>query len=81
MEKLIMKEKIWALIAEKSAVNENDINGDDTLMSIGIDSLKMVELIISLEENLMINFGEADLEPAKLQKVSDILELIEKYTN
>jgi len=76
-----MKEKIWALIAEKSAVNENDINGDDTLMSIGIDSLKMVELIISLEENLMINFGEADLEPAKLQKVSDILELIEKYTN
>lgn len=74
-----MKEKIWALIAEKSALNENEIDTNDTLISIGIDSLKMVELIISLEENLMINFGEADLEPAKLQKVSDIIELIEKY--
>lgn len=46
---------------------------------LGFDSLRMVELIIALEEEFGIEFCEDDLDPSQLQTVEDLYELTEKY--
>lgn len=46
---------------------------------LGIDSLKIVELIVNLEEEFNIMLDEADLDPDKLIEVADLYMLIEKY--
>jgi len=57
----------------------SEIDTKDSLSEIGIDSLKKVELIINLEDELNIKFDDGDLDPGKLVTVKNILELTEKY--
>ncbi|MBP2245835.1 phosphopantetheine-binding protein [Paenibacillus xylanexedens] len=61
---------------ESLSIQGNGVNITDTLASIGIDSLKMVELIIALEDEFQIEFNNSTLDPSKLIKVEDVLELI-----
>lgn len=63
------------VIAELSVVPHEDINADDMLTNIGIDSLKMVELIIALEDRFNIRFNDSDLDPSKLKTVQSIITL------
>ena len=46
---------------------------------LGLDSLKLVELIVSMEEAFQIEIDESDLDPASLQTVSQIYALAGKY--
>lgn len=46
---------------------------------LGFDSLKIVQLMVSLEEALQIEFDESDLDPAKLLTVADLNKLVCKY--
>lgn len=46
---------------------------------LGIDSLRMVELIISIEESLDIQLDESDLDPDTLKYVGDIYKMVSKY--
>lgn len=46
---------------------------------MGIDSLRMVELIVALEERFNITFKESDLDPDTLNTVGDLYMIIEKY--
>ena len=62
-----------------SAVPEDEIELEDNLVDIGIDSLKKVELIIKLENELNIKFDDGELDPNKLITVKSILELAGKY--
>jgi acyl carrier protein len=57
----------------------NEILTTDSLSSIGIDSLAMVELIVSLEDGLDITFDDSDLDPAQLTTVGAIVDLVTKY--
>lgn len=57
-----------------SIISESEISPANKLLSIGIDSLKMVELMIALEDTFRITFDDSELE-----KVSDIIDLTEKY--
>ena len=47
---------------------------------LGFDSLKMVELMVDLEDTFNIEINESDLNPAMLEKVNHIYVLMEKYT-
>ena len=67
-------DEIKKIIAEVAIADINDINDDDTLKNIGIDSLRAVELIITLEDELMIKFDDSDLNPAALSTISDKVE-------
>ena len=40
----------------------------------------MVELMVAIEDKFNIEIEESDLDPAALQTVSQIYDLIEKYT-
>lgn len=77
-----MKERndILKIISEQSIVSLNEIGIDDTLSSIGIDSLKMVELIVALEDGFDIAFDDSDLDPSQLPTVGAVIDLVGKYT-
>jgi len=66
-------------ISSISFTSAEEINGDDLLVSIGIDSLKMVELIVALEDTFNITFDDSELDPGVLNKVDDIVKLTQKY--
>ncbi len=46
---------------------------------LGIDSLRIVELLVGLEEKLNITFDESDLNPDALVTVGDVSNLLQKY--
>lgn len=74
-----MKEKVNEILKEKSFCDE--ITSELKLREdLGLDSLNMVELMVELEDKFNIEIEESDLDPAALQTVSRIYDLVEKYT-
>ncbi|MCL2816146.1 MAG: acyl carrier protein [Oscillospiraceae bacterium] len=73
------KNKVISIISALSVVPENEIALEDDFAEIGIDSLKKVELIITIEDELDIKFDDGELDPNKLITVKNILELAGKY--
>lgn len=47
---------------------------------LGLDSLQMVNLLISLEEVFQIELKETDINPTSLRTVEDVISLTKKYT-
>lgn len=54
---------------------------EETLLreELGFDSLKMVELVVSLEEAFAIQIDEADLDPQAFDTVGDLYRLVDQY--
>ena len=74
-----MKEKVNEILKEKSFCDE--ITSELKLREdLGLDSLNMVELMVELEDKFNIEIEDSDLDPAALQTVSQIYDLVEKYT-
>ena len=74
-----MKEKVNEILKEKSFCDE--ITSELKLREdLGLDSLNMVELMVELEDKFNIEIEESDLDPAALQTVNQIYDLVEKYT-
>lgn len=74
-----MKEKVNEILKGKSFCDE--ITSDLKLRKdLGLDSLNMVELMVEIEDNFNIEIEESDLDPAALQTVSQIYDLVKKYT-
>lgn len=74
-----MKEKVNEILKKKSFCDE--ITSELKLREdLGLDSLNMVELMVAIEDKFNIEIEESDLDPAALQTVSQIYDLIEKYT-
>ena len=46
---------------------------------MGFDSLKMVLLIILLEEKFTLELNESDMNPFVLETVDDVIALVKKY--
>lgn len=72
------EKEILKIIAEFSAVEEKEISIQASLTGLGIDSLKLVELIIAIEDRLNVRFEDAGILPQKLVVVKDIFNLLEK---
>lgn len=75
------KYEIIKVISSVSPFLGEDVSLEDELASIGIDSLKRVELIVAIEDAFNIIFDDSDLDPGQLVTVSDIVQLTEKYLN
>ena len=71
---------VLKIIADQSTVSSSGIKVEDTLASIGINSLKMVELIVTLEDELIIVFDDSELDASKLITVDDVVKMVKKYT-
>lgn len=70
--------KITDILSKLSGIDgicsEQDIQSD-----LGLDSLHMVMLLMMLEEKFGITLNESDMNPFDLNKVSHVVDLVEKY--
>ena len=67
--------EILSELSEKEIIDLEDKLQDD----LGLDSLQMVLLLVTLEENFEIVFDETDMNPFDLINVFHVVNLVEKY--
>ena len=69
-------EKIRSLLVEQLGFDENMITETTSFEDLGADSLDLVELMMSLEEEFSISADEEELTGIKT--VGDVVKLIEE---
>ena len=69
-------EKLRGIIADQLGIDEATVTEDTTLEDLGADSLALVELVMSGEEEFEIEIQDEDME--KFKTVGDVLDYIEK---
>ena len=69
-------ETVKAILAEK--VDISNLKEDDSLTSLGLDSLDLVEVMLSIEDKLSIEFTSEEI--ANLSTLRDVVKLIEAKT-
>ena len=74
-----MKDNIIDVISSLSVLDSNEIKEEDSLISIGIDPLKTVNLILELENSFNFIFNDSDLDPENLKTVKNIIDIVSKY--
>lgn len=73
-------DRLQAIIAEQLGVETEKITPDaEFIQDLNADSLDMVELVMSLEEEFGVEISDEEVE--KIIKVSDAVEYIEENTN
>ena len=74
-----LEDKVKKIIAEKLSVDINDIVPEASFVDdLGADSLGLVELIMSMEEEFDIEISDEEAE--KLVTVKDVLDYIAKHS-
>ena len=76
MDKCLIVEKINDILQELIDVR---LAVDEDLKSNGLDSLSLVTLIVTIEDEFGFSFNDDDLSPDKLLTINDIAILTEKY--
>jgi len=66
-------------IVKKFTEFDDDLEICEKLKDLGIDSLKNVLIISSIEEKFNFEYDMADLDPAKLISIDDLIKFTEKY--
>ncbi len=71
-------DKVIIILSELSGIHniclEHELQRD-----LALDSLQMITLLITLEENFLIVLDESDMNPSDLITVLQVVKLIEKY--
>jgi acyl carrier protein len=71
-------DRLKKLIVEQLGVDEEEVTPQASFVEdLNADSLDLVELIVSLEEEFGMEISDEDAE--KIQKVSDAVEYIEEH--
>ena len=72
---MALEEKVMGILAQVSGKDAGEIKPDMELVShLGIDSPKVLELLVALEEGLDIEIEDEDA--AKMDTVADILSYL-----
>ena len=69
-------ETVKSILAEK--VDVSKLKEEDSLKSLGLDSLDLVEVMLSIEDQLGIEFTSEEI--AQLSTLKDVVKLIERKT-
>ena len=73
-----VEEKVKKIIAEKLSVDMEDIVPEASFVDdLGADSLDLVELIMTMEEEFDIDISDEDAE--KITTVKDAMDYVQKY--
>jgi acyl carrier protein len=74
-----LKDKVYRVIADKLEIDSDEIvPGASFVDDLGADSLDLVELIMSMEEEFELDIDDKDAE--KMKTVKDVLDYLEKHT-
>ena len=72
-----IKQKVVSLIAEQLGKSESEVTLDSQFIEdLGADSLDLVELIMSMEDEFGVEIADEDAE--KILKVSDAVDYVVK---
>ncbi len=72
------QQKLRKIIAEQLSVDEEDVVPDASFIEdLNADSLDLVELIMTLEEEFNIKISDEDAE--KIQTVQDALDYLQEH--
>ncbi len=69
-------ETVKEILAEK--VDISRLKEDDSLTSLGLDSLDLVEIMLTIEDRLGVEFTSEEI--ANLSTLKDVVKLIETKT-
>ncbi|MDU2503033.1 acyl carrier protein [Peptoniphilus sp. Marseille-Q6390] len=71
-----MKDRILQIIAEQFNIDEDDLTEDMNFQDdLNADSIELVELVMTIEEEFETEVSEEDLE--KLKTIGDVIEYVE----
>lgn len=71
-----MKDRILQIIAEQFNIDKDDLTEDmDFQDDLNADSIELVELVMTIEEEFETEVSEEDLE--KLKTIGDVIEYVE----
>jgi len=72
------EERVKRILSELSG--EETIDNNATLQGdLALDSLRMVILLIEIEENFGVEVNESDMNPFDLTTVQSVIDIVEKY--
>ena len=71
-----MKERILEIIAEQFNMDVNELDEDMNFQDdLNADSIELVELVMTIEEEFETEVSEEDLE--KLKTIGDVIDFVE----
>lgn len=74
------EDRLKKIIADQLSVNEDDVVPEASFIDdLNADSLDLVELIMSLEEEFGVKISDEDA--AKIQTVQDAMTYLEEHAN
>ena len=73
-----LENKVIELLEELSLTEITDISAT-LLDDLAFDSLRLVMILVSIEETFDIQLDESDMDPFALLTVADVIELVRKY--
>lgn len=80
-----VSEKVIEIIAEQAMLAASDVSADDTLESLGVDSLGLVEAIFAIEESFDIQVPFNANEPGEssfdISSVGSIIKAVSALVN
>ena len=73
-------EKVKQIIAEQLCISIDEIKDDSNIIEdLGADSLDVVELLMTFEDEFKVSIPDEKLE--ELKTIPNIVKLIEQYTD
>ena len=73
-----INKRVIDIIEDLSIMHVNDVSLS-LVDDLALDSMKMVMLLIMIEEEFEIEFDETDLNPKNIITVEDVIELVLMY--
>jgi acyl carrier protein len=74
------EDRLKKIIADQLSVNEDDVVPEASFIDdLNADSLDLVELIMSLEEEFGVKISDEDA--AKIQTVQDAMDYVQEHAN
>ena len=73
--------KVNKIIMNLSILDKVPLASAQLKDDLGFDSLRLVELILAIEDGLSIEIDESDLDPSQIMTVDDLYKLIKKYSS
>jgi len=73
-----IQKKIFQIITELSAF-DNLNEGMLLVEDIGFDSMEMVILLVTIEDEFDISLSQSDMDPFAIKTIGDVIDLVEKY--
>jgi len=82
MSAMTIRDKVISIIAEQAVLDPSDVQMDNTLEELGIDSLGLVESIFAIEEafdiSIPFNANEPQASDFDISSVASIISGIEQ---